>query len=116
MVASRVAGAAARLGLSLDAVASVEQAAASCAEQQIRLLIVDLSTPRLDVAGLVGKLTALADRRPKIIAFGPHVHEPLLTAAREAGCDEVVSRGQFFAHVDEVLQRTSGERDDPAAG
>ena len=44
-------------------------------------------------------------RRPTIVAFGPHVHEERLAAAREAGCDEVVSRGQFFAQLDAILGR-----------
>jgi hypothetical protein len=46
-----------------------------------------------------------APNRPRVIAFGPHVHEERLQAARKAGCDEVVSRGQFFAQVEGMLAR-----------
>jgi DNA-binding response OmpR family regulator len=116
MVASRVEGAAARIGLSLRTVSTDDQAATACANQPNGLLIVDLSTAGLDVAALIAGLTAMADRRPKTIAFGPHVHESLLSAAREAGCDEVISRGQFFAQLDEILRRAGNERKEPSGG
>ena len=71
------------------------------------LVIVDLSTPGLDVAGFVKRLRGIkasdAMSELRIIAFGPHVHEDRLAAAREAGCDEVMSRGQFFGAIDAIL-------------
>jgi hypothetical protein len=39
----------------------------------------------------------------KIVAFGPHVHEAKLAAARSAGCDEVISRGRFHAELIEIV-------------
>jgi hypothetical protein len=39
----------------------------------------------------------------RVVAFGPHVHEERLAAARNAGCDEVVSRGEFFARLDAIV-------------
>jgi hypothetical protein len=33
------------------------------------------------------------------------VHEGLLAAAQGAGCDEVLSRGQFFAQLDGIVRR-----------
>jgi len=42
-----------------------------------------------------------------VVAFGPHVHEERLAAAREAGCDEVLSRGEFFARVNAIVQGSS---------
>ncbi|HVU86813.1 MAG TPA: hypothetical protein VHD36_05800 [Pirellulales bacterium] len=100
---SKVAGAAARQGakleVALDAAALVEKAATLLP----KLVILDLSTPRTDVAAVVREFTAKIPIRPAIIAFGPHVHEGLLAAARTAGCDRVLSRGQFHAQVDELL-------------
>ena len=40
-----------------------------------------------------------------VIAYGPHVHEQSLQAASEAGCDVVLTRGQFHQQTDELLQR-----------
>ena len=41
---------------------------------------------------------------PRIVAFGPHVREDLLAAAREAGADEVLPRSSFVARLPELLQ------------
>ena len=67
------------------------------------LVILDLGMPGLDVRGVVARLRALRVPAAKIIAFGPHVHEALLQAARDAGCDTVLARGQFYARLDEIV-------------
>ncbi len=41
---------------------------------------------------------------PRIVAFGPHVRADLLTAAREAGADEVLPRSAFVARLPQLLQ------------
>jgi CheY-like chemotaxis protein len=101
--ASRVEGAALRQRQSLRTVAGSEQAVAICGEGGVTLAIVDLTTASLDVAALVRELRANSPST-RIVAFGPHVHEAVLEAARLAGCDEVVTRGQFFAQLDSVVQ------------
>ena len=63
------------------------------------LVIVDLSTANLDVAALLKSLEGLADEPPAVWAFGPHVHENRLEAARRAGCQLVLTRGQFHAQI-----------------
>jgi DNA-binding response OmpR family regulator len=103
LVVSRVAGAAAEFGAKLDSATTVEQAASACSELSADILIVDLATPALDIAALAAAVRSAADGKPKIVAFGPHVHEARLAAAREAGCDEVVSRGQFFGQLESIL-------------
>jgi DNA-binding response OmpR family regulator len=102
VTASRVEGAAMRQHVSLRTVGSIELAVAACSEQSISLMIVDLTLASLDVARLVTELKQ-ANPVPTIVAFGPHVHEAALAAARDAGCDEVMSRGQFFAQMDAVV-------------
>ena len=72
------------------------------------LVILDLSTPRLDPRDLVPKLRQLAAPPRAIIAYGPHVHEAKLTTAAEAGCDAVLTRGQFNAQMSAVLQKYCG--------
>jgi hypothetical protein len=39
----------------------------------------------------------------RIIAFGPHVDDAALEAARQAGIDDVMPRSQFFRQVSELL-------------
>ena len=108
---ARVEGEALRQHVPLWTTTNPEQAAAYCAEQAVALVIVDLATPSFDVAALVPKLTSGAARGPAVVAFGPHVHDALLAAAASAGCDEVFSRGQFFARLDEIVSRHVGGRD-----
>lgn len=65
-------------------------------------VIVDLETPALDLPGLLEALPE--ETRPVVIAFGPHVHEQRLQAARDAGCDIVASRGQIATSIPRLLQ------------
>jgi AmiR/NasT family two-component response regulator len=104
---SKVAGAAMRQSVRLEVAMDASALAGKAAEARPRLVILDLSTPRLDIAAAVRGLTFDAPVRPTIVAFGPHVHEALLAAASAAGCDRVLSRGQFHAHVDELLSGAS---------
>jgi CheY-like chemotaxis protein len=106
-VISRVEGAANQAGESVRAFASASQAVAHCDWEQAKLLIVDLATlgdVDVNVKTLLDKLEQITSPRPRVVAFGPHVHEERLAAARESGCDEVVSRGEFFARINSILQ------------
>lgn len=40
----------------------------------------------------------------RIVAFGSHVHESRLTCAQQAGCDLVLSRGQFSSQPTHYLR------------
>ena len=104
LIVSRVSGAAAQQGLAFKSAATAEQATELCRAHAARILIVDLSTPSLDVADLVAGVKNGDDNPPTIVAFGPHVHEKRLAAARDAGCDRVVSRGQFMSQLESLLQ------------
>ena len=68
------------------------------------LVIIDLSLPGLDIAPTIVKLRSKAENI-KCVAFAPHVHEPKLAAAVDAGCDEVFSRGQFNNQIEEILKK-----------
>jgi CheY-like chemotaxis protein len=102
-VVSRVEGVAARVGADVRTFSSASQAFSCCVAEHADRLILDLSFPSLDVQSLVDQLKSAAPNPPRVIAFGPHVHEGRLAAAREAGCDEVVSRGEFFARMPAML-------------
>jgi CheY-like chemotaxis protein len=100
---SKVAGAGARQRVQISTVSSAATIAEKAAADNYALAIIDLSTPSLDVGEAVAQLRALPNPPGKIIAFGPHVHEALLDRANAAGCDLVLSRGQFHARLDELL-------------
>jgi CheY-like chemotaxis protein len=100
---SKVAGAAVRTGrrveIAMSVAALIEKGAGA------ELVILDLMSPATDPIGLLPKLRALAPPPIIVMAFGPHVNEERLAAAREAGCDEVISRGQFHSRLDELLSK-----------
>lgn len=67
----------------------------------------DVVTCVVDLSGVPpGEMPQVVDRlrerfpQARIAAFGPHVQEGRLLAAREAGCEKVLTRGQFNAQVD----------------
>jgi CheY-like chemotaxis protein len=108
MGASRVEGAARLAGVEYFMVGSVDAAVESCAARSVTLVAVDLATPRIDVGTDVGTLVERlkrAEPAPFVVAFGPHVHEAALQAAKSAGCDAVLSRGQFMSQVDALVRQ-----------
>ena len=84
-------------------VATTVVAPAEGEKNSVDVVILDLSTTS-DVAETVSQFRELSPS-PRIIAFGPHVHAGKLTAAKEAGCDEVLTRGQFIPNIAQVLGR-----------
>jgi DNA-binding NtrC family response regulator len=107
MGASRVEGAARMASVEFRMVGNVDAAVECCAAQPVMLVMVDLATAGLDVAALVERLKGRSNHVPTIVAFGPHVHDAVLDAAKEAGCDQVVSRGQFMSQADAIVARFS---------
>ena len=103
MTSSKVDAAARRQGVTLVTVASGTALLEKAGEAGAALVILDLNSPGVDPADLVSKLRGLSAPPRSILAFGPHVHEAKLEAARAAGCDAVISRGQFHAQVDELI-------------
>lgn len=108
MLASQAEGAARRTGTTLVVVGSADEAVAAHDVHRPGCVWTDLSLSGLDIQRLVDQLRA-ADHRPATIAaFGPHVQQARLDRARRAGCDRVVSRGQFCREMETLL--TAGGR------
>jgi DNA-binding response OmpR family regulator len=101
-VVSRFQGAATQAGFATR-VASSQAAAIECEADNVDLVVIDLGAPLSDIQAIVNHFKSKTPP-PRIVAFGPHVHEERLAAAREAGCDEVVSRGQFFGQMHSMLR------------
>lgn len=111
MTSSKIHGAAARINSDALIViaAAYRPASGSKSEEDFDLVIFDLTTSGLDVAKAIERLRDLNEPPKRIIAFGPHVHEQLLQKARDAGCDAVYARGQFYARLDEILAEPLGD-------
>lgn len=104
MLNSTAQGAASRHGIDLIVAPTPTAALTACSERSTTLLAIDLRTPGLDVAAISSQVRAAAPGI-YILAFGPHVHEASLAAAIAAGCEEVVSRGEFERRFEAVLAR-----------
>lgn len=107
MCSSKVAAAASALGLTC----TTAMTAAALPDKLVegtQLVVLDLSTIGVAPAVIVPKIRTSLRARPKIIAFGPHVHGELLEEAETSGCDLVVTRGEFYARLADLL--APGER------
>jgi DNA-binding NarL/FixJ family response regulator len=101
MIHSMVEGAVRTIGAEL-LVASGATCVTQATTQAPRFVLIDLGGNLPELADLVAQLRA-AVPDAKLIAFGPHVHAAKLTAARAAGCDEVLTRGQFHAGISQLF-------------
>jgi DNA-binding response OmpR family regulator len=107
MAASRIQGVPSRITAKLRTATTAEQVISWCTDEQVDVVVVDLAVPGLEIGPLVNALKRGNVAPPRVVAFGQHVHEERLATAREAGCDEVVARGQFFAQLESILGRNS---------
>ena len=104
LLQSQLAGAAQAADASVAVVATVDALREKIATEPPRLVIVDLGNAGLDLPAVISEVRAAANEAA-IVAFGPHVYRERLEAAREAGCDVVMSRGQFHSQMVPILQR-----------
>ena len=91
-----------RAGLAVDVATSLSDGVQKAAACDYRLVVIDLASAR----GKIAELVIAAKTRSasaEVIAFGPHVQDALLEAAQAAGCDRVLTRGQFHAQAGKIL-------------
>jgi len=105
MIGARVDGAARQQGLTMVTVHDPQAAVDAASEDDCRLIIVDLRMPNLDVRALVKSIRDCRESHLPIVACAPHVHEAKLAAAREAGCDAVITRGQLDRELEAIARR-----------
>jgi DNA-binding response OmpR family regulator len=73
-------------------------------ENRPLLMLIDLQTPKLDVEEFGQQVRGLADSVcPITIAYAQHVNVDLLKTAKEAGFDQVMTRGQFNSGVAQIV-------------
>jgi CheY-like chemotaxis protein len=106
MFPSRIAGVVQRLHAQLETAANLDALRIKLAGQSDpAIVLLDLNTPGLEPPALVRELKSLPVPPRAIIAFGPHVHEEKLAAARSAGCDVVLTQGQFDRAIQRLLEQ-----------
>ena len=105
MVSSQISGAARGAACEMQVAGDSEAAAALSRVSGCCGVLLDLTMPGVDLQQL---LAGLSEARPPVIAFGPHVHTTTLEAARAAGCDRVLSRGEFVSRLHEIVSALTG--------
>ena len=110
MFSSKVSSVAQRLGVtvSVTGTAMPPDAESGSSDQPAtdgpRMVVLDLSTPGVNVAEVVPQWRALPNS-PQIIAYAPHVHGSKLESAKKAECDAVYTKGQFDARLESLFGR-----------
>jgi len=111
MATSRIAGLCRESGASLETLRSL---ADSPHGGPYDVVLLDLQAVAEDPAVIVTRAQVLAGGAgsggtgPKIVAFGPHVARERLALARDAGADDVVSRGELLGGFAALLRRWLG--------
>ena len=109
--ATRIKSLATDLGVPCRPVRSEQMLRDRLADSDVRALLLDLDAPeraRELLAILRGPDATDRERAIKVIAWGPHVAVDLLAEIREAGADEVMTRGAFSSSLETILLRSSG--------
>ena len=102
MLSSQAANMARRQGVEYAHGATLNSVFEAPETAKVALILWDLGCQSESLAQAVGQLHAMAPPA-RVVAYAPHVHEDRLAAARAAGCDEVLSRGQFSRELARLL-------------
>ena len=105
---SKISETARLLGISVGFAGSRE-ALFRKASQAPRLIVLDLNLKPLDPLALIRDLKGNPDlAEVPVTAFVNHECADLIEAARQAGCDEVLTRGAFSSGLPKILGGVAG--------
>lgn len=103
--ATRIKATAEDLGIACRPVRNLDMLAQRLADSSPGALILDLETEEAGLELLRGLRADERGRGVRVVAFAPHVKKDLMQAARDAGADEVMTRGAFDHGLVDVLVR-----------
>ena len=109
LFSTRVLGAAQAIGASVELSPTPAKLLERAVGDDVRLILLDLTTPQFDVAAVVPVLRVSAPSA-RIVAFGAHVDVERLRVAAASGCDEVLTRNQFQQSYVRLIGELSGAR------
>jgi DNA-binding response OmpR family regulator len=106
MLSSSASAAARQQGRTLKTCSTLENASGLISAGGVKLLLIDLQMPQIDVAAVGQAIAAIAaENHPHVVAYAQHVHVDLLKSAREQGFDEVLTRGQISSGLPDLIER-----------
>ena len=101
---SKITETARQLGISLLFARSQDEVIARALTDKPALLIVDLNSTSCKPLETIGQIKEDADlRHIPIVGFLSHIQADLKVKATMAGCDRVLPRSAFTAHLPEIL-------------
>ncbi|MGE0704384.1 MAG: hypothetical protein AB7F99_15165 [Vicinamibacterales bacterium] len=101
---SKIRSVAGHLGVPLSVARSVDSALASMRDAPPALVLLDLTTVRIDTLGIVAAMKAdVALARIPTLGFAGHTQTELFDAARKAGIGQVLTRGAFAERLPEII-------------
>jgi len=109
MMASKIRSAAAAAGMEVHFAAGTGGLLDAARASKPDLVILDLDDRRVDPFEVIAAFRAdpaLASLR--VLGFVSHVRADRITAARQAGIDEVLARSAFFGRLGELLASSEG--------
>ena len=102
---SKITGTARHLGLQV-VLAGTADALVARAAGGAAIILLDLGAAQLDPIGTISRLKSdPATASILIVAFANHEKTDEIQQAREAGCDEVMTRGAFSSSLPAILQK-----------
>lgn len=108
--ATKIKETATALDIPCRPVRNPEMLAARLADSPVVAFLADLDVAdtAIDLISRARELNAGTGRRLRIVAWGPHVAKDLFQRARDAGADEVLTRGAFDHGMPEILLGLAG--------
>lgn len=103
---SKIQAEADRLGIPLRHAPRTRPLSESAREPGVEAVIADLSEPGVLEEVRIAKRAG----GPRVVGFLGHLQTDLMQAAREAGVDEVLTRGEVVRRLGEVLRSASEAR------
>jgi CheY-like chemotaxis protein len=98
---ARIRATAESVGASVIIAKSPDDLLARAADQETRLIILDLDRRGLNITDVVKKLKATSSA--PILAYVSHVREDAIREAKAAGADRVIARGAFANQLGDLL-------------
>ena len=104
LFSSKIKSVAGHLGIPVSLARSAQVALDAMRQTTPALVILDLTTPRIDALGIVAAMKAdpTLEAIPTL-AFAGHTQTDLFDKARQAGVGSILTRGAFAEHLPEIV-------------
>ena len=99
----RIQNIAAPSGCNTRQVMTIDRLKEEMADGETVLVLVDLEADPDFWGEAVGRVLASGPSRPQVVGYGGHTNTEMLQRAEEAGCDLVLTKGQFSRDLAKLI-------------